>query len=391
MDFMITSTFDPTKWAPLALKDQADTKSKKAHLWLNHQGFLSPLQFYEYLTMRFGPPNGIAMLFKNASSDNLIHWQYALVAPGAVIHIWGKTTCVEISVSMEETKEIAGTDWQALVNNLQAEFKKHAKQMKTVQATFEHWSLFINPFARVEHTIKDYMHQLERLKLEEPAPYAAGSKKDFERYTGELDRWTKNITKAASLGTTIRMHCPVMAEAFINLVILVFRNADLAKDERVYENFLRQPIDIRIKTLHMNCTCFPQQLNCSGGAFKNFHTLMNGRNDVLHGNIVPKKLFVEDVWFDQRFIPLFQKDEGVIVKMLRNYCTHVEKDKAQADFQIVSDIIELILMGMDDDSMRLFMQIMGDRMPGINNKTGRLGTLFPQGPMVESFIGYKND
>jgi hypothetical protein len=391
---MLDIILDPASWTlqPLneqAKKSDASKKGKKSQMWINAQTQLSPVQFYLYLKMRFGQPNGLVMMFKNNTTDNLIHWQYAFKSGEAVINVWGKTTGIEMSVMGETIKKINESDWKIMVSKLLIEFKKYVKEIKELKSDLEHWSLFINPFSRIERTVQDYMYQLEKLNLEEPFRYSSSSKKEFDAYKKQLDRWTKNISKAASLGTSIRMHCPVMAESFINLVILVFRNEELAKDKRLYDNFLRQAIDIRVKTLHMNCNCFPKQIDDSSDSFKNFHTMMNNRNDVLHGNIVPKLLQAEDVWFDQRTIPLFEKDEGIIVKMLRNYCTNVEREKALNDFQVVSNLIELVLMSMDDDSMRIFMQIMGDRMPGYNNKTGRLGALFTQGPLVESFIGYK--
>ncbi len=250
----------------------------------------------------------------------------------------------------------------------------------------EHWSLFINPFARIEHILQDYIRKLEKLNLEEPVESPSMHKADFERYKKQLKRWTKNIDTAASIGTTIRMLCPILAESFVNLILLLFRKEEYVNDERLYDNLLRQQIDIRVKTLHMHCTCFPKQLDSQSSAFKNFHSLMNRRNDFLHGNIDPKKLAAEDVLFDQRFIPLFDRDEGVIKKMMRNYCTGVEPSKAIADFQVVSDFIELTLMAMDDFSLKFFVQLLDDRMPGINKKTKRLGVLFPTQYLVENWV-----
>jgi hypothetical protein len=42
-------------------------------------------------------------------------------------------------------------------------------------------------------------------------------------------------------------------------------------------------------------------------------------------------------------------------------------------------------MAMDDNSLRLFVQIMGSRMPGINKKTKRLGVLFPE-HLAEGYV-----
>jgi len=60
-------------------------------------------------------------------------------------------------------------------------------------------------------------------------------------------------------------------------------------------------------------------------------------------------------------------------KMLKNYCTNVESLKAISGFETISSLIELVLMNMDDVSLKLFVQIMSSRMPGINKKTKRLG------------------
>jgi hypothetical protein len=391
---MVEKILNPDNWQPLSVEEQLNIARQsddqkdgpRQKIWANSSQLISPLSFYKYLKARFGPPNGFVMFLKNRSSDNLIHWQYSLRAFDATINIWGKTSGIEISVKQNSILDITENEWQLLVENVQNDYKKYSKEMSNVGSQFEHWSLFINPFSRIERVIKDYVYQLEKLNLTEAGSYIIGSKGSYDSYKRDLKKWIKNITKAASLGTTIRMLCPVMAESFINLILLVFRKSEYAKDERLYENLIRQQIDIRVKTLHLHCTCFPKQIDSDNTAFKNFHTLMNRRNDFLHGNIDPNKLIVEEVWFDERFIPLFKKDEGVIKKMLRNYCSNVEPENAIGDFQRISGLIELILMSMDDESLRLFVQIMADQMPGINKKTKRLGVLFPSGYLVENYI-----
>ncbi|MGB8193722.1 MAG: hypothetical protein WCF67_17450 [Chitinophagaceae bacterium] len=391
---MIDEMFNPANWTLISIPKQleiANRNTKRSskspvQAWFNSAQKISPLLLYSYLQARFGPPNGFVMLLKNASSDNLIHWQYSIAAPQSEIHIWGKTAGLEITIKSDPEIRLSEKDWDILISNLLSEFKKYHKQMKDVQSEFEHWALFINPFARIEHTIKDYVLQLERLNLKEVGYYKPGSRESYEQYMKELRRWTKNINKAAAIGTTIRMLCPVMAEAFVNLILLLFRKEEYKEDERLYDSLLRQQIDIRVKTLHIHCTCFPKQIDSGSSAFRNFHSLMNRRNDFLHGNIDPKRLFVEEVWFDHRFIPLFEKDEGVIRKMMRHYCANVEPENAIGDFQAVSDFIELVLMAMDDSSLHLFVQLLADRMPGINKKTKRLGVLFPSQYLVENYI-----
>ncbi|UAY53195.1 hypothetical protein [Ferruginibacter albus] len=374
------------KQVAIAKQNSEKKENLPAQGWQNISRTISPLALYKYLNARFGPPNGFVMFLKNPTSDNIIHWQYALSTKDSFINIWGKTSVLEFSIKTSDNTTLSNNDWDALVSNIKKDFKKYDKEMKEVQSKFEQWSLFINPFTRIEHTLQGYIQQLEKLNLEEVQTGTPKSKEDINKYQKDLEKWTKNISKAASLGTTIRMLCPVMAESFINLILLVFRKDEYKNDERLYEGLIRDHIDIRVKTLHLHCTCFPNQIDYSSNAFKKFHTLMNKRNDFLHGNIDPYKLIVEDVWFDQNTIPLFENDEGMIRRMMRNYCTNVERSKAIEDFQTISDLIELILMAMDSNSLKIFVQLMSDRMPGINKKTKRLGVLFPSDKLVEGFV-----
>jgi hypothetical protein len=45
----------------------------------------------------------------------------------------------------------------------------------------------------------------------------------------------------------IRSMLPVMAEAFVNLLLYVLMRPEIRADQRLKENVFRQPIDVRIK------------------------------------------------------------------------------------------------------------------------------------------------
>jgi hypothetical protein len=103
---------------------------------------------------------------------------------------------------------------------------------------------------------------------------------------------------------------------------------------------------------------------------------MNNRNDFLHGNIDPRKLMFEDIYFDKSFIPLFEEDEGIIAKTMKNYLTNVEREKALADFTTVQEFINFILGYLTKDNQDLIKRLLLTRMPGLNEKTNRIGILF---------------
>lgn len=181
------------------------------------------------------------------------------------------------------------------------------------------------------------------------------------------------------------MLSPVLAESFVNLLILVLSKSEFKQDQRLYENLIRHQIDIRVRMLHLNCDGFIKAIDSEKEEFKNFQTLMNNRNDFLHGNIDPKRLMFEDVNFDHKFIPLFTEDEGIITKTMKNYLTNVEREKAFSDFIIVQKFIRFVLSHLANDMQDFMQHLMMTRMPGLSDKTNGIGILFPIG-LVEHDI-----
>src|SRR6266536_953505 len=87
------SCFNLSKWSVPEAKEITsyleDQGTKRVvTIWAN-DGSISPLDLYCYLKARFGPPNGISMLFRKPSSDNAIQWHYTLFSSGSMIDFFG--------------------------------------------------------------------------------------------------------------------------------------------------------------------------------------------------------------------------------------------------------------------------------------------------------------
>jgi hypothetical protein len=91
-------------------------------------------------------------------------------------------------------------------------------------------------------------------------------------------------SKGLGLCFGIRSMLPVMAEAFVNLLLFALMRPELKSNQRLRDNTIRQPIDIRIMNLSVTCTGFESQVDYKHAAFKAYHTLVNERNDLLHGD-----------------------------------------------------------------------------------------------------------
>jgi hypothetical protein len=386
MSTTINEIFNLDNWTPVGFdwiqsnlkKMDVDNTTHPLYTWQNDSKKLSPLTLYKLLKARFGDPNGLIMYLKNReTTDNLIHWHYTFLIHGSEIHFLGQSRGIEIHIRIPNEVNFEKENWDLLINNIQSNYQIYKEQMKVVQKDFEKWTLFINPVTRLQDTLKELIKELRSLDIKEIKKLELNPSDEIRaEYDKNFNQWIINTERAVTLGTTIRMLTPVLAESFVNLLILLLSKNEFKQDKRLYENLIRQQIDTRVKTLHLNCDGFLKPIDSEKDEFKRFQTLMNNRNDFLHGNIDPRKLMFEDIYFDKSFIPLFEEDEGIIAKTMKNYLTNVEREKALADFTTVQEFINFILGYLTKDNQDLIKRLLLTRMPGLNEKTNRIGILF---------------
>ena len=97
----------------------------------------SPSDLYVYLKTRFGPPNGIHMMLRASSSDNLFHWHYTIQAAGAaVLEILQSHLTTEIIVEGIAPPKTA--EWDQLICAIQEDFKEYGPGMSNVRRQLEH-------------------------------------------------------------------------------------------------------------------------------------------------------------------------------------------------------------------------------------------------------------
>lgn len=382
----ISEIFDIENWQKASLEDLSDSLKNKdnslcIHSWKNFNKELSPLSLYKLLKAKFGIANGMSMLLKSDSTENLIHWHYTFIIGKNEIHFLGMSSGIEILIKILPDINFEENNWKTLINNIKKSYSNYGKKMNEVQSEFQKYTLFINPFTRLKDTLSRLISELKSLDTKEVQRINIHNASDDERaeYNKSFNQWILNVEKSVSLGTTIRMLSPVLAESFINTLLLVLSKDEFKKDKRLYDNLIRQQIDIRVKTLHLNCNGFIKPINGEEQEFKDFQSLMNNRNDFLHGNIDPTQLMFEDVYFDMEYIPLFKEDEGIITKTMKNYLKNVESENAINDYLVVQNFIDFVLLHISEKIREHIKHLLATRMPGFNNKTKGIGILFPIG------------
>ncbi|NRT13667.1 hypothetical protein [Flavobacterium sp. 14A] len=90
---------------------------------------MSPLSFYKLLKAKFGIANGMSMLFKTESTDNLIHWHYTFRIRDCEIHVMGKSSGLEILIKITPDIKFEESDWKILIDNIKSKYSFYGKQM----------------------------------------------------------------------------------------------------------------------------------------------------------------------------------------------------------------------------------------------------------------------
>ncbi|MCA3190965.1 MAG: hypothetical protein INH12_12830 [Cupriavidus sp.] len=245
----------------------------------------------------------------------------------------------------------------------------------------EHWIEFVNPYRRIRGAIDRLLSDLGELNLRPDASNLGDSGFLADQVKGDFEENLAQYSKALGLCFGIRSMLPVMVESFVNLMLFMFMRSDLRNDPRLRDNAIRQQIDIRIKTLHITCIGFKEPINYSSEICGKYHSLVNERNDLLHGNVSIDKLKFNEVYFDRR-IPVFKEYRNAWDRSIGVEIGAVGLDMLHAEVEVAEGMIEYLISCVDDRLQANLRRIMETRDLGWNEKNNRLGILFP-GTLVD--------
>jgi hypothetical protein len=347
-------------------------KGKGVAFW-KWRSEVSPADLYCYLGARFGKPNGPQNFFRNDSSDNLIHWEWVLDHPSGSVHIQGMNFRTELWIIGD--LDVSDADGVLLAQQMKADFANYGQQMASVRKSLEKWTEFVNPYQRLRRAVEKMLAELQALDLQpetQAIPDLSGAE-DARR-----DGWTDTLgkySKGLGLCFGIRSMLPVMAEAYVNFLLFVLMRPDLKNDDRLRENTIRQPIDIRVKSLHMTCVGFGKPVDYAAPECKAYHTLVNERNDLLHGNVVLEKLAFNEVYFHGT-IPIFKEYRSMWERTVGVEIEAVGLQRLSTEVATVNAFIEYLSSCLKPDVRKNIDMMAEKRDLGWNRQNGRVGMLF---------------
>ena len=338
---------------------------------------LKPVDLYCYLSAKYGPPNGPLSLLKDDDSDNLIHWDWVLINEHGIMSILGMNFRTEINLSGDFAER--GLELEDLINQFKSDFKNYGKKITEFRKNLEYWTQFVNPYHRIKNAVEQNFEQLENLGVN-PSAERIPNPKNADEIRSFEDRWNAiNLRYSAAVGLVfgLRAMLPVMAESFINLLIFLLAKPEIQESPRLFKSVVTQHIDVRVQFLHLQCNGFKQPVDYTNEQCKAFHSLMNERNDLLHGNVEVEKLAFGNVYFLDK-TPIFETYEDHWSVSIGASMDSVKFSTIHKDFKVVKDFISYILSLLDEAPRKEIEIIIEQRDLGLNKKTKRIGLLFSE-------------
>lgn len=363
----------------VALGDEGKQEPKKERVvrqWAIRNE-VRPSDLFFYLGARFGPPNGFQNFLRGDHSDNLIHWEWSVRCGAAVVNIQGHNFRSEMwAVGPEPGLDGIAADSIAVAIN--TDLKNYAGGMATVRDAMEHWVEFVNPYQRIRRSLSQLLDTLRDLKLP-----GAEISPDQLAHQGldprpAIERWNevgKHYSFGFGLCFGVRSMLPVLAESFVNVLMYVLMRPEIKNDKRLRENAFRQAIDVRIKSLSINCLGFERPVDYTVEACAKYHSLVNERNDLLHGNVAIEKLKFNELYFWGK-VPVFKEyqsmwDRSMGVDARATGWANIEKEVV-----VVEDFIAYVKSCLEPSYRKNVEIMLSKTQLGLNQENGRMGVLF---------------
>lgn len=338
---------------------------------------IKPADLYLYLYARFGSPNGLHNLLRKDDSDNLIHWDWTLACNEGMIHILGLNLRTEIHLIGNWNLELC--DKEQFISYIKQDLHNYGEKMSVIRKEIlQDWDMFINPYKQIKEAINQLKTDLDSLDLD-PENEAISNPKNADSFKTFADDFSKMMIKynrGVGYSMALKIMIPILAESFINFLIFVLCRPDIKNNDRLFDAFVRSNIDVRVQSLHINCIGFTQPVDWKHEACQNYNSIVNGRNDLLHGNIALNKLKFSEIFFNEK-VPVFKKYETMWQQSIGVSINASGLKDVNDELLTVSTFIDYIYSCLDN-KIKEQVQFMSEKRDlGLNKKNGMLGILLP--------------
>ncbi len=349
---------------------------------------LRPVDVYCYLKARFGEPNSLQTFLREDSSDNWIHWDFNIKAGDEDIYVCGTSREVHFFLSEHMTDE----DWRELILAIKADYKRVAAAKAAVLKSLERWVIFPNKFSAIANLCAELHGTIEEniggYQIYKTPSY---NKKRESLQQAEVGRrLSERSTKLYKSCIQLSLLTPVLAEAFLNVAVLMLCKAEVRNNKRQYDAFVRSNIDTKIFDLFYKCEGFARPIDPQAEPYKAFKRMMDKRNQAIHGNCDPEAEQIEQVYFEGKR-PLFTEPGDHIGKFFEALERLHHPETVLKDYEDTHTFLCEIAACLKPDVVESFWRIMQDPYPGYDLDRKRVGCLFAERITVAHAQGVRYD
>jgi hypothetical protein len=347
----------------------------------------SPVDMYCYLKARFGKPNGFQTFLAKDTSDNWIHWDFNLKVQGEDVCISG--TYREIHFMLSE--KLSDCDWPMLFEKIKADFGRLGKEKAAILRSLEKWLIFPNKYIAVSNVCSDlHSNVLKDMKILSPDALDLPSSYEKDSQAHRYRRLIRQMSDLYRNSLELSLITPVLAEAFINMAILILCRKEVRNNTRQFDAFLRSQIDAKIFDLPYKCRGFVKRIDPDAPAYKKFKRVMDKRNHAIHGNIDPEREQIEVVYFEGKR-PLFKEPGDHIAKRLEAPLRQHSPEQIVKDYEDTHLFLNSLGDCLEPNIREQFWQLMEDPYPGYDSARQIVGALLPIATTIGHLQGVRYD
>lgn len=284
---------------------------------------LNPYLIYKSLKEIFGKPNNDCL------DNDKTQWSYLFRINDYYVEIYDwKTLSTSIAISSENGNE---KEADKLADKIEQLLEKYASRFqRELKAKIKNPDAII-----IQNPFKLYYSTAENLRK------LVNEITDKSRNNEDVQDLSDIYLKQFDLSRSAFLMYLSSFEAFLNLIYKLYIKEELL-DERIYGTINRHQIDVKLRMIPTYCDGFKvDQIDKEDIRFKNYHRLVNLRNDFVHANFIKSEeipMIKEDGFefvFSKYQDATIPKDFGEIS------IEHVDTAKKYID-----DVIQLVLESM---------------------------------------------
>jgi hypothetical protein len=267
------------KWSEVALTDPdfvnqftVDRVCQRDHVLKPDE--LSPYDVYITLKEAFGNPNSLHF------DDIKCQWQFALETPHAYVEVydWKVLTwsiAVYLKPGAEKSPEKVGEEF------LKVLVKQHLRHKIAIEKRLKNSDGVVieNPYIAYLETADSILELIAEVIDPKNCESEGKSLLGFDKWLKQYD-----LARAAFI-----MYL-ASVEGFLNLIYELYLRKEL-REKRIYERLAREQVDLKLRLAPVYCDCFDAGvIDFEAVQFKEYHSLANLRNDLVHANVTKPML-----------------------------------------------------------------------------------------------------